>query len=95
MDYKSRRWLDLRERVLRRDGYQCRECRRYGKRTEARVVHHVWPAALYPDFRWSAWNLVALCAACHDAMHVRRGEELSDAGRAWQRRVRPPERREC
>ena len=52
MDYKCQRWLDLRRAVLARDAYQCRECRRYGKRTEASVVHHAWPAEAYPQWQW-------------------------------------------
>lgn len=60
MNYKSKRWKTLRARILRRDGYQCRECRRYGKAVQADTVHHVYPAALYPGLSWEPWNLVSL-----------------------------------
>lgn len=90
MDYKSKRWMSLRARILRRDGYQCRECRRYGKAVQADTVHHVYPAALYPELSWAPWNLVSLCSDCHNAMHDRVGEQLTDAGLAWCRRVAPP-----
>ena len=90
MDYKSKRWKSLRARILRRDGYQCRECRRYGKAVQADTVHHVYPAALYPELSWAPWNLVSLCSDCHNAMHDRVDGQLTDAGRAWCRRVSPP-----
>lgn len=90
MNYKSKRWKTLRARILRRDGYQCRECRRYGKAVQADTVHHVYPAALYPDLSWEPWNLVSLCSTCHNAMHDRSGEQLTAAGLAWCRRVSPP-----
>ena len=94
MEYKTARWRALRESVLARDGWLCRECRRYGRRTEASVVHHAWPADLYPEYRWQSWNLLALCPACHNAMHVRHSDELSERGTAWMRRCRPPEARQ-
>lgn len=92
VNYKSKRWKTLRARILRRDGYQCRECRRYGKAVQADTVHHVYPASLYPELCWATWNLVSLCSTCHNAMHDRSGERLTDAGLAWCRRVSPPSR---
>lgn len=91
MDYKSSRWQRLREAALARDGWLCQECRRYGKRTEASVVHHVWPAEEFPAWQWKAWNLVSLCQSCHNEMHVRRTCELTERGEAWRRRRRPPD----
>lgn len=90
MDYKSPRWKSLRDRVLARDGYMCRECRRYGVAAAAVVVHHVRPAEDCPDRQWDADNLVSLCEPCHNAMHVRGSHELSALGRAWVRRLSPP-----
>lgn len=90
MDYRGKRWEKLRDRVLRRDGYKCRECRRYGLAVEANTVHHVYPAGRYPAWRWMAWNLISLCASCHNAMHDRNSEALTEKGLAWCRRVSPP-----
>lgn len=90
MNYKSKRWKTLRARILRRDGYQCRECRRYGKAIQADTVHHVYPASLYPEWSLEPWNLVSLCFACHNAMHDRDEELLTEKGVAWCRRVSPP-----
>ena len=91
MDYKSQRWRNLRQRVLARDRWLCRECRRYGVAREATVAHHVRPAESFPELQWVPENLIALCSACHNAMHARGGHELSELGRAWARRIPPPE----
>lgn len=88
MDYQSPRWEQTRLRVLRRDKWQCRECRRYGVLTDASVVHHVFPVADFPERQWDERNMIALCKACHNAMHVRGAGELSERGAAWQ--TRPP-----
>lgn len=85
--YKSRRWLKLREAVLRRDGYRCQEARRYGKRAEASTVHHVFPRELFPEYQWEPWNLVSLSAEAHGRMHDRVTGELTDKGAELLRRV--------
>lgn len=90
MDYKSTRWRHLRERVLRRDGYRCRENARYGRVVEATTVHHVWPAAQYPEYVYCEWNLISLSTKAHNAMHDRETDALTDLGEAWRRRVSPP-----
>lgn len=89
MDYKSARWRELREQVLRRDKYLCRESARYGRTIEATTVHHIWPADEYPQYAWCAWNLVSLSAAAHNAMHDRGTGALTDSGEAWRRRTPP------
>lgn len=90
MDYKSRRWLAKRRVILLRDRFQCRECRRFGIAAEASVVHHAYPAEDFPEYAWEAWNLISLCAACHNAMHDRETGALTSRGLAWRRRVSPP-----
>lgn len=90
MDYKSDRWRKLREHILRRDRYLCRENARYGRTIQASTVHHVWPVDLYPEYAWCEWNLIALSTAAHNAMHDRDTKELTELGEAWRRRVTPP-----
>ncbi len=90
MDYKSKRWARVRQRILRRDRHLCRECARFGRTTSANVVHHIWPAADHPEYRYADWNLVSLCAACHNAMHDRETDELTERGEALRRKVSPP-----
>lgn len=91
MDYKSHRWLTVRARILRRDGYLCQDSARYSPvPVPATVVHHIYPVEQYPGWAWEGWNLVSLSAAAHDRMHDRMTGKLTDAGRAWQRRTSPP-----
>lgn len=88
--YKTKRWARLRSAVLARDGYRCREARRYGKAVEAEVVHHVWPVEDYPEWAWCSWNLISLSYAAHNAMHDRTTDQLTELGEAWRRRISPP-----
>ena len=88
--YKTARWRRLREKILRRDGYRCRDAARYGKSVEATTVHHVWPAEDYPEYAWQAWNLIALSQEAHNAMHDRFTDKLTERGEGWRRRVPPP-----
>ena len=90
MDYRSKQWKTLRRGVLRRDGYLCRECRRYGRSREACTVHHILPAREYPQYALCGWNLISLCSRCHDAMHDRTTDALTDRGRFWAERTVPP-----
>ena len=80
MDYKSGRWKRMREKILRRDGYQCQISARYGKRVEANTVHHIFPVSKYPQYAWQEWNLISVDAAVHNSLHVRDSEELTEAG---------------
>ena len=88
--YKTRKWLRTRERVLRRDEYMCRECRRYGRTTPATTVHHIYPLEQYPEWKWATWNMLSLCDACHNKMHNRETGELSELGKQWTDRTSPP-----
>lgn len=90
MDYKSQRWSAKRQSILVRDRFQCRECQRYGLAVNASVVHHAYPVEDFPELAWSDWNLISLCAGCHNAMHDRDTGALTDKGLAWRRRVSPP-----
>lgn len=87
MDYKSKRWKRLRERILRRDDYMCQVSKRYGRRVEANTVHHIYPADQYPEYQWCEWNLISLSQSVHNEMHVRDTDELTEKGKALQRRV--------
>ena len=86
MDYKSKRWLHLRDAVLRRDKYRCREAARFGRNELATVAHHVYPVEDFPGWQWCGWNLIAV----HNSFHDRVTGKLTDRGLAWQRRVIPP-----
>ena len=70
----------MREKILKRDNYLCQASLRYGKHVEADTVHHIFPVSKYPEYRWEPWNLISLCAAEHNAMHIRETDELTDQG---------------
>lgn len=91
-DYSSsnKRWRVVRERALRRDEGLCQEALRYGKVVQAEVVHHIWPAEDYPEYRYCVWNLVSLSKAAHDAMHDRVTDALTPLGERWRRKTIPP-----
>ncbi len=88
--YKKPRWKRKRAKILKRDEYMCRECKRYGKTTPATTVHHIHPLDSYPELALVSNNLISLCATCHDAMHDRTSRELTGAGDQWMQRVSPP-----
>ena len=71
--YHEKRHLDWREKVLRRAGYLCQECARYGRVTPATVAHHIKPREFYPELELSVQNGRALCAKCHNLAHPEKG----------------------
>lgn len=71
--YHSRQWEHLRARILRRDGYQCRICRRYGRLRQATTVHHIKHLDEYPELALDPSNLVSVCTACHNELHPEKG----------------------
>lgn len=52
-DYNAPRWRRLRASVLRRDGYLCRYCLRYGRRRQATTVHHIEHADEHPELAYA------------------------------------------
>ncbi len=88
---KDKRYLRVREKALSRDGYKCQRCKRYGKKIAADTAHHIYPVEYYPQWKFSLWNLISLCSACHNKMHVRETHELTAEGIALQARVSPPQ----
>ena len=86
--YNTSKWERTRNAVLRRDSYQCQECKRYGRIREAKHVHHVFPIEHYPELALDRRNLISLCQQCHNAMHDRDTHELSEKGEQLRERVR-------
>jgi 5-methylcytosine-specific restriction enzyme A len=79
-DYTSGAWQRVRKTVLRRDGYCCVWCGRYGRRRPAAVVHHVKDADEYPELALMPDNLVSLCQGCHNKAHPEKARAAT-AGR--------------
>ena len=88
----SDKWRKLRASILKRDGYMCQHFKRYGERVDATRVHHIYPVKDYPEYAWCKWNLISLSAKAHELMHIRETGELSEIGKALQRRTPPPKR---
>ena len=64
-------------KILRRDGWRCRNCE---YRNNLHVHHCIYRSQGGPD---ESWNLLTLCAQCHDAVHVivRNGEHALELKR--------------
>jgi len=71
--YKSKAWQAKRKAILRRDGYMCVECRKYGRRRDATVVHHILELEEHPELALNDKNLISLCDSCHNKMHPEKG----------------------
>lgn len=71
--YKSKKHLEWRDAVLRRDQYLCQACLRYGKSTLGNHAHHILPVSSHPQYMRKRWNGIALCDACHNQIEPRSG----------------------
>lgn len=68
-DYNSQKWKRKRLQILKRDGYMCQHCKRYGKAAPATTVHHIQHADEYPEMAFVDKNLISLCEGCHNKQH--------------------------
>lgn len=80
-------WKHKRNMILRRDSYTCQLCKRYGKTTVAKHVHHIFPWEFYPQYTYENWNLISLCQQCHNRMHDRDTHEITEEGKKLQRKA--------
>lgn len=51
------------------------------------MVHHIFPADQYPELFYNPDNLISLSLYEHNRMHDRLTDEITEKGRAWQKRV--------
>ena len=79
-DYGSAKWKKKRLHILRLDGYKDRIAARYGKTMEATIVHHIYPADLFPEYAWKDWNLISVSMATHNRLENRTTGELTRLG---------------
>ena len=86
--YRSTRWLKLRQKALRRDGYMCQISKRYGKHVPANLVHHIFPRSQYPEYEWELWNLISVSASAHNKLHIRDDDELTEEGKRLMERTK-------
>lgn len=71
--YQTKEWKHKRETILRRDNYQCKECRRYGRLRQATTVHHIKHLDDFPELALVNDNLISLCESCHNKAHPEKG----------------------
>ena len=71
--YNSKMWKDIRIYILSRDGHLCQECRKYGRNTEAKIVHHIKEVEEDPELKLKNNNLISVCASCHNKIHPEKG----------------------
>jgi len=71
--YLSSKWKRKRKAILKRDGYLCQICKRYGRRTDAQTVHHIKHLDEYPELALENSNLISVCNACHNKLHPEKG----------------------
>jgi phage-related nuclease protein, putative len=88
-DYYGTKWKKKRKHILRLDGYVDRIEKRYGRKVEANVVHHIYPAEEYPEYAWQDWNLISVSQATHNKLEDRNTGALTEMGLALQRKTRP------
>lgn len=79
--YKTREFMDLRQKVLNEFHHECADCLEKGRYTRAVLVHHEKEVRDRPDLALSEWyvdgdgnrrrNLVPLCFNCHELRHNR------------------------
>lgn len=72
--YKDTRWKRKQKQILRRDGYMCQWCKRYGRKVEATTVHHIKHVEEYPELAFVDSNLISLCFGCHNKAHPERAK---------------------
>lgn len=90
-NYNTPQWRHKSAVIMRRDGFLCQMSKRYGKRVDAEVVHHIYPVEDFPQFAFCSWNLIALSRKKHNELHDRSTNELTEAGLALMRRTKIPD----
>ena len=88
-DYNSPKWRRKRLKILRLDGYKCRVAAMFGRTEEAVVVHHIYPAEIYPEYAYCDWNLISVSKASHNKFENRNTKELTDLGLQLMERTVP------
>ena len=89
--YGSAKWKKKRQHILRLYGYKDVLAARYRRAEPATIVHHIYPAELYPEYAWADWNLISVSQGTHNKLENRATGELTEEGLALMRRTKPGE----
>lgn len=76
----DRRWQEVRQEVMRRDGFACRHCGVAHGDGVGLHVHHLYSVEGRPVWVYPMWALVTLCPKCHQREH----QVLSGAMAHWE-----------
>lgn len=77
--YSSAKHKAWAAKVLRRAGYLCEECKRYGRLDKdglpvrATTAHHIKHRDEFPELQYDLSNGRALCERCHNKAHPEKG----------------------
>lgn len=77
--YSEARHREWRRKVLKRAGFLCEKCRRYGRLDKdgmpvaAKIAHHIKAREKYPELQYKVSNGQALCQKCHNEAHPEKG----------------------
>ena len=82
--YKTKRWQNKREKILRSYDYLCQESKQYGYSKQAQTVHHIYPVKEYPELTFVDWNLLPVTNQRHNTFHNRNNDEIIERGLYWQ-----------
>lgn len=94
--YNNKDWRQTRERIKKRDNYECQWCKREGRVTidtgalnrngrkkNALIVHHIKERLDYPELALEDDNLVTVCFECHEKHHERWTENHKPKKNKW------------
>lgn len=72
--YQSKEWYGkdgVRKKALKRDNYECQECKRKGDVSPAQNVHHIKEVKTHPWLALVLDNVESVCIDCHNKEHGR------------------------
>ncbi len=88
--YKGRRWKAKRAYILSKDNYlDVVALRFWNREEEATIVHHIYPAEEYPEFRYCDWNLISVSRRTHRLLENPYTNDLTDLGRTLMKNTVP------
>lgn len=80
--YNDKFWRRFSKKIIEENNFECEHCRRKGKYSRARLVHHVKHLKKFPHLAYSRYyidengvrhkQLVPLCQHCHELEHPER-----------------------